>query len=111
MAIPLLNIADMKRGELMNAIDSGIQALAKDIAERDNVTGKRVLTINVSLEEQSGMVQILLDTQVKTPKSPALMAMGYMKDGKLVSQGDVDDIMQQPKLTKVNGGKTGTDGK
>lgn len=108
----LLTIADMKRGDLMARIDNEIQLCAKDIFARDKVTGPRKVTVNITLKEESGMIQISLDTSHSIPKAPSSMAIGYLnKQGKLVAQGDAEDIMKQPTLAEVKKFKTGTDGK
>lgn len=75
-----VRITNIGGGDLLAVIDEKIQAIAEDIAERDDNTGKRVLTVKIEFIPEDSHVGIKYYAENKLPKDNAGSSLAFIDE-------------------------------
>ena len=108
---PQLNNIDM--GEIIGAVNGKIDAAFDDILDRNENTGKRIITLKIELKpemDNSGRIDrvgMKSHTAIKTPGDEGLETCAFIEAGRVVvNAGDpLEPVKEQTTIHSIGGGE------
>jgi len=95
MSATVLSVQTLKSGDLVNRINTALDALGKDILDRPETSKARTITVTIAITPKPDFNEIDYSVKTGLPPDPACKSICYTgKEGKLVLTTTAENLMK-----------------